>query len=157
QRQDLEKCGWLVRLLPELADTMVVPAPVWQLAPEQERRLMFQALSRFLINIGGTSGTLLLLDDLQCAGEDTFDLLATLVESGSGDTLRIVAAHRETEVGPSHPLAMSIAAWAQKHVAAKLHLDPLEADESAELAGYLLGDDGAPSSAAAQVLARGGG
>jgi transcriptional regulator with XRE-family HTH domain len=40
-RTDLQGCAWLVRLLPELAETAVVPLPEWTLPPEQERRVMF--------------------------------------------------------------------------------------------------------------------
>src|SRR5438045_3217720 len=63
-RRDLRACAWLVRLLPELADTPIEPLPDWTLGPEQERRLMVEAIIRFLTNIGGPRGTLLLLDDL---------------------------------------------------------------------------------------------
>ncbi|HWE63734.1 MAG TPA: AAA family ATPase, partial [Chloroflexota bacterium] len=67
-RAALEGCAWLVRLLPELAAGPVEPPPPWQVSPEHERRLMFRAVARFLANVAGVSGTLLLLDDLQWAG-----------------------------------------------------------------------------------------
>jgi|SRR5579859_1290074 len=35
-RAHLDGCAWLVRLLPELAETTLVPAPSWTLSPEQE-------------------------------------------------------------------------------------------------------------------------
>src|SRR5262249_45430902 len=69
-RAQLEGCAWLVRLLPELAETTLVPAPSWSLPPEQERRLMFAAVARYLANVAGPEGTLLILDDLQWAGAD---------------------------------------------------------------------------------------
>src|SRR5207302_3436279 len=79
-RGDLRGCAWLVRLLPELADGPIEPLPAWTVPPEQERRLMYEAVARFLANVAGPEqGTLLLLDDLQWAGSDALDLFATLV------------------------------------------------------------------------------
>ncbi len=81
-RLDLQGCGWLARLLPELLEAHVVPAPTWTLPPEQERRLMFGAVARYLANVAGPSGTLLLLDDLQWADGDALTLLERLVTEG---------------------------------------------------------------------------
>src|SRR5262249_45972355 len=50
-RVELEGCSWLVRLLPELAEHAVVPLPRWTLPPEQERRLLFAAVRRYLANV----------------------------------------------------------------------------------------------------------
>src|SRR5947199_7047369 len=75
QRLHLEGCTWLVRLLPELAETRVVSPPTWTLPAEQEHRLMFAAVARYLANVAGPAGTLLVLDDLHWAGADALDLL----------------------------------------------------------------------------------
>jgi hypothetical protein len=64
----LRGCAWLVRLLPELAGGPIEPLPPWTVSPEQERRLMVGAVERFLANVAGPAGTLLVLDDLQWAG-----------------------------------------------------------------------------------------
>ena len=95
---DLQGCAWLVRLLPELADGPIPPLPPWTLTPEQERRLTGEAVLRFLTNVAGPTGTVLLLDDLQWAGPDALDLLATLARSGAEVPLRIIGAYRDTEV-----------------------------------------------------------
>src|SRR5262249_23411837 len=79
RRRDLTGCAWLVRLLPELAESAVVPVPSWALPPEQERRLMFAAVRHCLANVASPMGTLLVLDDLQWAGTDALDLLASLL------------------------------------------------------------------------------
>jgi transcriptional regulator with XRE-family HTH domain len=80
RRAALAGCAWLVRLLPELAEVLE-PLPSGTLTPEQERRLMFGAAARLLANVAGPAGTLLVLDDLQWAGPDALDLLATLVRT----------------------------------------------------------------------------
>src|SRR6185437_4146800 len=58
-RAHLQGCAWLVRLLPELAEGPIPPLPSWTTSPEQERRLMVEAVGRFLGNIAGSMGTLL--------------------------------------------------------------------------------------------------
>ncbi len=84
----LQGCTWLVRLLPELTLDPVARAalgalPTWTVPPAQERRLMFEAAARFLANVAGPAGTLLVLDDLQWADADALDLLATLLHRTS--------------------------------------------------------------------------
>ena len=104
-RVQLEGCAWLVRLLPELAETTLVPSPSWSLPPEQERRLLFAAVSRFLTNVAGPAGTILLLDDLQWAGADALDLLATLLRAPAHSPVRLIGAYRTTEARPSDVLS----------------------------------------------------
>src|SRR5205085_3745714 len=121
-RAALAGCAWLVRLLPELAQTLEPLSP-GTLPPEQERRLMFAAVVRVLANVAGPAGTLLVLDDLQWAGPDALDLLAMLVRSPSlahrergargAGVLRVVGAYRETEVRPADPLGLLLADLAQ--------------------------------------------
>src|SRR5262249_19524096 len=74
-RKHVEGCTWLVRLLPELVEIAGVPMPTWTLPADQERRLLFAAVERFLLNVAGSAGTLLVLDDLQWADADGVDLL----------------------------------------------------------------------------------
>src|SRR5262249_28918058 len=93
----LEGCAWLVKLLPELAGGPIEPLPAWNLPPEQERRLMFAAVGRFLTNSAGPAGTLLVLDDLQWAGADALDLLATLARIARDVPLRVIGAYRDTD------------------------------------------------------------
>jgi tetratricopeptide (TPR) repeat protein/transcriptional regulator with XRE-family HTH domain len=163
QRHALAGCAWLVRLLPELLETAVVPAPSWTLPPDQERRLMFAAVARCLANVVGPAGTLLLLDDLQWAGGDALDLLDSLVHTAaeasapsggttgiSGTTgplgslqLRIVGAYRSSEVDAHHPLGTLQADLARVGLAARCPLRPLPAAEARTLAAELVIASGA--------------
>src|SRR5262249_19640337 len=120
RRTDLAGCAWLVRLLPELAAGPIEPLPSWTLSPEQERRLMFAAVRRFLANVAGAAGTLLALDDLQWAGADALALLVSLARAGAGVPLRLIGAYRHTESQPSHPLAVVLAELAQAELATHL-------------------------------------
>jgi tetratricopeptide (TPR) repeat protein/transcriptional regulator with XRE-family HTH domain len=127
---DLQGCAWLVRLLPELAETTLVPVPDWSLPPDQERRLMFAAAGRFLANVAGEGGTLLLLDDLQWASADALDLLASLVRMAGERPLRVLGAYRSTEVHGPHPLATALADLARDGLVTETALGPLAADEA---------------------------
>jgi transcriptional regulator with XRE-family HTH domain len=129
-RAALQGCTWLVRLLPEIAELLPQPLPAWQLAPEQERRLIFAAAARFLTNLAGPRGTVLLLDDLQWAGPDALDLLASLLRGAQGAPLRVVGAYRDTELSPERPLAFALSDLAQAGLAQQLTIGPLASTEA---------------------------
>lgn len=137
-QHELEGCAWLTRLLPELTELGVAPPPGWQLPPEQERRLIFKAVRRFLANVAGPSGTLMVLDDIQWASVDALDLLAHLVRAPAEVPLRIVVAYRTTEVQPEEPWGVLLTDLIRAGQAAKIELAPLTLDEAKELLGSVL-------------------
>jgi transcriptional regulator with XRE-family HTH domain len=124
-REDLRGCAWLVRLLPELAGGPIEPLPTTPIPPEHERRLVFAAVTRFLTNMAGPAGTLLVLDDLQWAGADALDLLATLARTAADVPLRIMGAYRDTEVPPEAPLAATLADLTRARLVTRRLLAPL--------------------------------
>jgi tetratricopeptide (TPR) repeat protein/transcriptional regulator with XRE-family HTH domain len=157
-RTRLEGCGWLVRLLPELAETRLVPAPSWTLPADQERRLMFAAVARYLANVAGPAGTLLVLDDLQWAGADALDLLASLLRAPGELPLRIVGAYRSTEVRPPDPLGVLLADLGAAGQAEEARLGPLATEEaSALLQSMLAARANADAALRAHLLRRTGG
>src|SRR5262249_8323981 len=129
---------WLVQLLPELAQVAPPLVPAWGLPPEQERRLLFAAVARFLANASGPAGTLLVLDDLQWAGADALDLLASLVRGHRDRPLQIIGAYRGTEVPTQHHFAMLLADLAREGLATHVELGPLSGGEAAQLIHSLL-------------------
>lgn len=158
QRLNLEGCAWLVRLLPELAESNTLPSPAWSLPSEQERRLMFAAVARYLAHVAGPAGTLLVLDDLHWAGPDALDLLQFLVSTIPERPLRFLGAYRDTEVPPEEPLALLVADLARHERATRTLLAPLNTQEAAALLATLLPEpvkDSAPLRQ--QVLQRAGG
>ncbi len=157
-RADLRGCAWLVRLLPELAGLPIEPLPAWTLPPEQERRLMIDAAARFVANVAGPSGTLLILDDLQWAGADALDLLATLMHGAMECPLRVLGAYRDSEVSAHHALSVLLADLAQAGLAQQRRLEPLTPDEARELLGELLaGPAGEGAALRERVVQRTGG
>jgi tetratricopeptide (TPR) repeat protein len=158
RRLDIRGCAWLVRLLPELADEEIEALPGWTVSAEQERRLLFEAVRRFLANVATPVGTLLLLDDLQWAGADALELLGSLVRQTAGAPLRVVGTYRDTDVAPEHPLTGLLAELAEAQLATLQPLRPLRHREAQTLFVQLLGEreqDRAPL--AAQVVQRTGG
>ncbi len=153
-RADLEGCAWLVRLLPELAEGSILPLPPATLAVEQERRLMFGAVGRFLDNVAGPRGVLLLLDDLQWAGPDALDLLATLAGSAATVPLRVIGAYRDTEADHTHPLQVLLADLAHRGLATFQRLEPLMPEEAAHLLDDLLRDEAMGNGVRERVLQR---
>jgi predicted ATPase len=130
----------LVRLLPELTGGLIDSLPDWKLSPEQERRLMVEAVVRFLGNVAGAAGTLLVLDDLQWAGPDALDLLTTLARSSAEIPLRVLGAYRNTEVRPGDPLDVTLADLAHAGLTYHQTLDPLPPEDAAHLLTRLLAD-----------------
>jgi hypothetical protein len=133
----LEGCGWLVRILPELADAPLPPSRAI-LPPEQERRLMFRAVRRYMANVAGPAGTLLVLDDLQWAGSDALDLLMSLIRAAPVPPLRVLAAYRDTDVDAQDPLGLLLADLAHAGLATQQALHPLPPQEAAQLLQKLL-------------------
>jgi predicted ATPase/DNA-binding XRE family transcriptional regulator len=168
RRAALEGCALLVELLPELGGAAIAPRPA--AAPEQQRRLMFAAVARFLTNVAGPAGTVLLLDDLQRASPDALDLLAMLAWEADASPLdeglperaapsvRVVGACRETEVVDGDALSLLLTELAPVELAARHVLAPLAPDESARLFDDLLvGVAGVSPARKEQVLQRAGG
>ncbi len=158
QRHILEEHSWLARLFPELL-TESHPAPPWNLAPDQERRLLFITVGRFLAQVAGSVGTLLVLDDLHWAGADVLDLLTSLIRPGSPASVRIVGAYRQTEVQAQDSLAQWLAELARMGAVEPMNVDSLPPAEAAALLRTLLADSRAevPGPLEERILQRAGG
>ncbi len=139
-RADLCGCFWLWQLLPELADGVFDTAPYTtdSLPSEQVRRLLFAAVARFLSNIAGATGALLLLDDLQWAGLDALALLGALARSAPEIPLRVIGTYRDTEVHDSDPLWNTLGELAQAGLAAHTAVLPLDGAAAGQLLDHLV-------------------
>jgi tetratricopeptide (TPR) repeat protein/transcriptional regulator with XRE-family HTH domain len=159
-RASVQGCAWLVRLLPELGELLQAPLPLGALPPEQERRLIFGAVGRYLTNVAGPAGTLLVLDDLQWAGPDALELLASLAQSRAELSVRVVGAYRDTEVGPRERLAVLLADLGHAGLVRQHTLGPLAPQDAARLLDRLLeaaGPEVGPPALREDLLQRAGG
>ncbi|HET9110560.1 MAG TPA: AAA family ATPase [Ktedonobacterales bacterium] len=144
-RQALQGCEMMTRLLPELAKLAPLPEPSWRVPAEQERRLIFTAIGRFLATIGEMRGVVLILDDLQWAEPDGLLLLATLLRSANDGRqprqwLRVVAASHEMTLENDHPLRRLRQDLARDHLASWIRLTPLDLEHSETLLRKALED-----------------
>ena len=137
-RAALQGAEWLTRLLPELRFR---GKPREQHPPAQEHRLMIASVARFLHNLGGSSGTLLILDDVHWAGSDALNLLDAIVRAAEGTSLRLLIGYRDSELDPHSLLSIYLADFAQRSLIRHLPLGPLAPAEAAALLDRLLGED----------------
>jgi tetratricopeptide (TPR) repeat protein/transcriptional regulator with XRE-family HTH domain len=136
-RTALVGCDWLSRLLPELAQEGILVPPA-DLPAEQERRLMFRAVARFLANVAGPTGTLLVLDDLQWASADSLDLLASLARPPTPGRLRIAAACRNSDFPWQARLWETLADLEREGFLETIDLAPLARGEAQRLLADLV-------------------
>ncbi len=141
-RQDLRGCAWLVRVFPALVDGPIESLPAATLPPAQQRRLIAEAVARFLSNVAGPAGVLLVLDDLHGADAAALDLLTALLHSAAAAAtpLRVVVAYRDTAVRRGDPLDVLLAVAARAQAATHLTLPRLGPRDAAHLLDALLGD-----------------
>jgi DNA-binding SARP family transcriptional activator len=88
-------------LLPEAA-ALLGPSPTWRGSVEMERRRAFEAVTAFLRGLAARSPVLLVVDDLQYAGQSTVELLHYLGRHVPGSRLLTVAtvrAENDAEIG----------------------------------------------------------
>ena len=88
-------------LLPEAA-ALLGPPPSWHGSPDMERRRSFQAVTAFLAGLADRSPVLLVVDDLQYAGQSTVEFLHYLCRQVSGSrllTVVTVRAEHDAEIG----------------------------------------------------------
>jgi DNA-binding SARP family transcriptional activator/tetratricopeptide (TPR) repeat protein len=94
----------LAASLPGIAPHATRGDPLPTLPPERERARLFHAVGRAVLGLAGTRPLLLVLEDLQGAGEASVALLEHLTRRATGSRLLLVATYREDGLGPRHPL-----------------------------------------------------
>jgi tetratricopeptide (TPR) repeat protein len=112
--------------------------PVGTVLAVHERRLIYAAVYRYLTNIAGPAGTVLILDDLQWSSPDGLDLLASVIQRTDGTAVRVIGAYRSTTVRQDHPLSTLLADLAEQCLVDQLDLDPLGDEDAMRLLDALL-------------------
>ncbi|HWB85943.1 MAG TPA: AAA family ATPase [Bryobacteraceae bacterium] len=146
-RSDVVRAGWsslesdqageLARLAPEIREQH----------PEIELRGTGQPLAltenwqrlRFYESLNAAFGIcpkplLLFLDDMQWCDSDSFEWLNALLTSRAADRILVLGTVRAEETGREHPFTRLLAGLRQSGVAVEIPLEPLDAEETAELA-----------------------
>ncbi|HTN90314.1 MAG TPA: AAA family ATPase, partial [Sorangium sp.] len=142
----------LTDVLPEL-DLLIGPQPPVPELPAPEARRRFHAtLQRFVAACARKEHPMVLfLDDLQWADAGSLQLLEQLVTHAEAEHLLLLGACRDNEVGPAHPLSLTLAE-ARKHgaVVSELVLAPLSAAD----VGALVAETVHAAAAQVEPLAR---
>ena len=98
-------------LLPEIA-ALLGPSAPWRGSPEMERRRSFEAVTAVLTGLAERNPVLLVVDDLQYAGQSTIEFIHYLGRQVSGSRLLVVTtvrAEHDNEIGSTlAPVAIRV-------------------------------------------------
>jgi predicted ATPase/DNA-binding CsgD family transcriptional regulator len=113
----------LVTLLPELAGLLPSPVPGSPRDPQQEKRRLFQALTRFLIGLATDRPLLLLIEDVHWSDDTSLDFLLALARTLAAQPMLLLLTVRSEEVQPA--LARFLADVERERLATELPLTRL--------------------------------
>jgi DNA-binding SARP family transcriptional activator/predicted ATPase len=145
-RSDAVRAAWtslkpqqvaeLARLVPEIReqfpDLELLRSGPSPLAENWQRLNFHESLSAAF---GHSRKPLLLyLDDMQWCDPDSFEWLMALLTSASSAGILVLATVRAEETGREHPFARFVAGLRQSGMVLEIPLEPLDAQETAELA-----------------------
>ncbi|MBN2005858.1 MAG: AAA family ATPase [Anaerolineae bacterium] len=126
----------LIHGLGQRRDLPALPA----LDAERERLRLFDALAACLEKLSEPRPVLLVLEDLQWAGEATLSLLEFLAHRVSARPILILATYREEEVHRAHPLRQTRRRLQKESLAAHLALDRLSVTAVSQMLSAALQD-----------------
>jgi predicted ATPase/signal transduction histidine kinase len=144
----------IAALIPELALVLDAPAALPALPPAETRNRLALAFQDFVASLATAADPLVvLLDDLQWADDASLELLQSLLASPAPNHLLLVAAYRDGEVAPGHPLLAALVALEDAGVAIdRIALAPLELTALTRLTADTLHVDAAAAHPLASLL-----
>ena len=125
--------GELTRLVPSLAARVPGLAEPLRAEPETERFRLLAAVAEFLAGIAADRPVLVVLDDLHWATTADVLMLSHLLRADPTSPMLVVAAYRDTEVGPGHPLEPLVGDLPRLTGAERVHLSGLDTGDVGEL------------------------
>ncbi|WP_437593732.1 AAA family ATPase [Sorangium sp. So ce1000] len=129
-REALGQNGTLLAdVLPELTLLLGPQPPVPELPPAEAQSRLHATLQRFVSACAQKDHPVaLFLDDLQWADAGSLQLLEQLATYAGSEHLLLIGAYRDNEVGPAHPLRLTLAEARKRGAAvSELVLEPLSA------------------------------
>ena len=146
-RSDVVRAGWtnlapqqlaeLARLVPEICEQfpeseLLRPGQPRPLAESWQRLHFYESLSAAFGKI--RKPALLYLDDMQWCDPDSFEWLNALLTSSAAAGVLLLGTVRAEETGREHPFTRFLAGLRQSGMVLEIPLEPLDAEETAELA-----------------------
>src|SRR5580704_10069776 len=119
----------LARLVPEICEQPGQPRP---LAESWQRIYFYESLGAAFGKI--RKPALLFLDDMQWCDPDSFEWLNALLTSSAAAGLLLLGTVRAEETGREHPFTRFVAGLRQSGMVLEIPLEPLDAQETVELA-----------------------
>jgi tetratricopeptide (TPR) repeat protein len=115
----------VARLLPELRERFPDLPATPSVDPETARFRLFEGVAELLGHAARRCPRVVAIDDLHAADVPSVVLLRFLASQVTGDAVLIVAAYRDTELDPDHPLAGPLAGVLRDPAVDHLHLGGL--------------------------------
>ena len=146
-RSDAVRAGWtnlrpqqlaeLARLVPEIREQfpeleLLRPGQPSPLAESWQRLHFYESLSAAFGK--SRKPILLYLDDMQWCDPDSFEWLNALLTSSAAAGVLVLGTVRAEETGREHPFTRFLAGLRQSGMVLEIPLEPLDAEETAELA-----------------------
>ncbi len=98
----------LARVVPRIRRLLPDLPPPFDLPPEQQRHVLFNALGDFLIAVARTRASLIVVEDLHWADEVTFSFAPHLCRRLADLPLAVVFTHRDESAGAAPGLAAAV-------------------------------------------------
>jgi predicted ATPase/signal transduction histidine kinase len=96
-------------VIPEIELVIGLPPPIAELGPSESRNRFNHSFSKFISVFAQPAHPLVIfLDDLQWADSGSLTLLELLLTQDPPQGLFVISAYRDHEVGPEHPLRMTL-------------------------------------------------
>jgi hypothetical protein len=146
----------IARLVPQLRRTFNDIPPPLEISPEQSRRVLFNAVTEFLVRATANSPVLLILEDLHWADEGTLSLLTHVAHSISKLPVMIVGTFRDNELDSAGPLAKTLDQFTRLHLLERVNLYGLSRNAVSEMIHILSGQQ-PPSSLVEAIYSGTGG
>jgi predicted ATPase len=123
------------RLLPELALSLTGPVPIPLTDPEQEKRRLFVALTRYFQQKASQGPLLLVIEDLHWCDDISLEFLQSLARYCSTQPLLLLMTYRSDEVQPG--LQRFLAQLDRARVSQELQLAPLARSDVEAMLGAM--------------------
>lgn len=144
----------LIDAVPDFAHVLGDQARPPGLDPTQAATRLLDAMADVLLSLASPSAPLVLvLDDLQWAGEFSISLLDRMLQDGVPQGLLVVGAYRAGELGAESPLALAAERWSQGSCPPRrIVLDNLSAEKLANFVQLITRASSADARALADAL-----
>ena len=134
-----EEAPEVARLMPQLRRSFSDIPPPTQPAPDQARRILFNALTSFFARLAERGVVVVVLEDLHWADSGTLSLLTHLARSLSGIPVMIVGTYRDKDLDVSGPLAKCLDELIRLHMIEQMVLRGLPQPAVGEMIRALSG------------------